>query len=128
MVESQASASNTIRSVPPGPIARCWSTVMGIGPVRYDIRVAIVIADDEQPAGVQIKAIDVPVGPNQVAVVRVIEIDERSPRIRASKVGPRQRGGGEERICKFWPAKLPPARLFAPEAYPTQIMGLVACC
>ena len=31
MVESQASASNTIRSVPPGPIARWRTTVIGIG-------------------------------------------------------------------------------------------------
>ena len=30
IVESQASASNTIRSVPPGAIAKCCSTVMGI--------------------------------------------------------------------------------------------------
>ena len=30
IVESQSSASNTIRNVPPGPIAKCWSTVMGI--------------------------------------------------------------------------------------------------
>ena len=37
MVESQASASNTIRSVPPGPIARCWSTVIGIGGVGFGL-------------------------------------------------------------------------------------------
>ena len=58
IVESQASASNTIRSVPPGPIARCWSTVMGIGSRDGFVLsgVAVVIADDEQAAVVEIKA------------------------------------------------------------------------
>ena len=38
--------------------------------------IAVVIADDEQPAGVQIKAVDMTVGPNQVGGDSVREIED----------------------------------------------------
>ena len=77
IVESQASASNTIRSVPPGPIARCWSIVIGKKSRCRIVVGAIVIAHDEQAAGVQIKAIDMTIRPNQVdgRGVRKLEVE-----------------------------------------------------
>ena len=51
------------------------------------LRVAVVIADDEQPAGVQIKAVDMAVGPNQVGsdgVAMAREVRSRAPRASAA--------------------------------------------
>ena len=45
IVESQASASNTIRSMPPGAIAKCWSTVMGIGIGVYNVHLVARVMD-----------------------------------------------------------------------------------
>ena len=47
-------------------------------------RIAIVIADDEQPAGVQIKAVDMAVGPNQVGGDRAERSRRDAPRASAA--------------------------------------------
>ena len=100
---------------------------MGDGIVIW---VAVVIADDEQPAGIQIEAVDMPVGPNQVGsdgAGRAQRRESTAPRASAAvKSAPVSVAAIEVRIGEVLAGEVAAGKIVAIQVDAAQIVGLVA--